>query len=59
MTYKPYDFSDDVCDDSCVEWFMDFLPGNTEGYMNLEATACAAINCCTQYTEATSTNAEN
>ena len=47
MTYKPYDFSDDVCDDSCVEWFMDFLPGNTEGYMNLEATACAAINCCT------------
>ena len=44
MTYKQGDFSDDVCDDSCMEWFIDFKPGNPEGYFNLEGTACAALN---------------
>lgn len=45
MTYKPGDFSDDVCDDSCMEWFIDFVPENKEGYINFEGTACAALNC--------------
>lgn len=45
MTYKPGDFSDDVCDDSCMEWFIDFKPGNEKGYINYEGTACAALNC--------------
>lgn len=45
MTYKPGDFSDDVCDDSCMEWFIDFAPGNPKGYINYEGTACAALNC--------------
>lgn len=45
MTYKPGDFSDDVCDDSCMEWFIDFAPGNSAGYINFEGTACAALNC--------------
>lgn len=44
MTYKPGDFSDDVCDDSCMEWFIDFVPGNPEGYINFEGTAAAALN---------------
>lgn len=45
MTYKAGDFSDDVCDDSCMEWFVDFKPGNEKGYINFEANACAAMNC--------------
>lgn len=46
MTYKPGEFSDDVCDDSCMEWFIDFAPGNPTGYINFEGNACAALNCC-------------
>lgn len=45
MTYKTGEFSDDVCDDSCLEWFIDFVPGNEKGYINFEANACAAMNC--------------
>lgn len=45
MTYKTGEFSDDVCDDSCMEWFIDFAPGNPNGYINFEGTACAALNC--------------
>ena len=45
VTYKKGDFSDDVCDDSCMEWFIDFLPGNEKGYINFEGTAAAAMNC--------------
>ena len=44
-TYRAGDFSDDVCDDSCMEWFIDFLPGNKNGYINFEGTAVAAMNC--------------
>lgn len=45
ITYKQGDFSDDVCDDSCMEWFINFAPDKTDNYINFEGTAAAALNC--------------